>query len=98
VATARNGIDGLLAARRHRPAVVIATERLTRLSGSALIEILRHECPAMAAVLLTRAGDDVTEDTATDRAVYVLSTHAAVQELRALLRGLIGLQRDMRRR
>jgi len=52
----------------------------------------------MAAVLWTRAGDDVTEDTATDRAVYVLSTHAAVQELRALLRGLIGLQRDMRRR
>jgi ActR/RegA family two-component response regulator len=97
VVTALDGGDALMRARRCRPAVVVADERLMGLSGSDVINTLRHECADLHAVLLTCAADGVTEDVAFDPHVHVRTKRAAVHELRRLITTLIGLPRGRRR-
>jgi CheY-like chemotaxis protein len=97
VATARDGVDGLARARRCRPAVLIADDGLTGLSGSDVIETIRRERPDITGVLLTRAADRVTGDAALDPQVHALPKRVAVQELRRLITTFIGLPRGRRR-
>jgi ActR/RegA family two-component response regulator len=97
VVTALDGGDALMRARRCRPAVVVADERLVGLSGSDVINALRHEYADVQAVLLTCAADGVTEDVAFDPHVHVLTKRAAVHDLRRLITALIGSPRGRRR-
>jgi CheY-like chemotaxis protein len=97
VVTAVDGVDGLTRARRCRPAVVVADERLIGLSGSDVLETIRQEYPDAHAVLLTGTGAGVGEHLALDRQVHTLPKRVAVRELRSLITTLIGVRRGIRR-
>ncbi len=86
VATARDGLSAVAAAREHAPDAVLLDYRMPRLSGSALVGELRAAAPRAGIVVYTADADDalVGEALGAGAAAIVLKEAPLADVARAL--------------